>query len=48
VPLEDDGIFRQSGMQLARIVAVDPGRPQLGYFSDTLLVIDPAATPNPA
>jgi protocatechuate 3,4-dioxygenase beta subunit len=48
LPLEEDGIFRQSGMRLARIVAVDPGKPRLGFFSDTLLVIDPTATPNPA
>ena len=48
IPLTEDGIFRQGGMQLARVVPGDPGRPPLGFFSDTLLVIDPAATPNRA
>jgi hypothetical protein len=47
VALEQDEIFRQSGQQLARITPVDSAQPHMGFYSDSILVIDPAATPGP-
>lgn len=45
---EQDGIFREGGGRLARITPLDASRPQLGFICDSLLVIDPAATPDRA
>jgi protocatechuate 3,4-dioxygenase beta subunit len=42
---KEDGIFSQGGSHVSGLTAID-GQ-QVGFYSDTLLVIDPAATPNP-
>jgi protocatechuate 3,4-dioxygenase beta subunit len=47
-PLEQDDIFLEGGRQLARVAPLDRGQPQLGLVSESVLVIDPAATPRPA
>jgi protocatechuate 3,4-dioxygenase beta subunit len=48
-PLQDDGIFNQGGaLSMAQLSLIDPQRFEAGYISDTLLIIDPAATPRRA
>jgi protocatechuate 3,4-dioxygenase beta subunit len=46
--LEQDGIFREGGGRRARVVPIDASRPERGFICDSLLVIDPAATPDRA
>jgi protocatechuate 3,4-dioxygenase beta subunit len=44
--LKDDGIYlSQSTQPLARLTPIDPQNPDHGFFSDSSVVIDPAATP---
>ena len=45
--LTSDGIFNQGG-SLSSLTPIDSSKIESGFFSDTLLVIDPAATPRPA
>ncbi len=49
MPLKSDGIFNEGGAQsMARLTLMDPKNPGNGFFSETVLVIDPTATPRPA
>jgi hypothetical protein len=48
IPLHSDFIFRPGGADIARLSCMDPQKPQAGYFSNTLLVIDPSAVPKRA
>jgi protocatechuate 3,4-dioxygenase beta subunit len=44
--LEEDGIYRsQQGQPLARLTPIDPQHADSGFFSDSVLTIDPAVTP---
>ena len=42
---KQDGIFREGGSQVVRLIPLNAQQPMLGYYSDSVLVIDPAATP---
>ena len=44
--LNEDGIYRsQMGQPLSQLTPIDPKNPDKGMFSDTVVVIDPTATP---